>query len=153
LQKNGNQLEVQPAGYFYYWYKDLVLVDSSSATTFTMVGEGYYYAMVKDLAGCLYPTDTFTFSYAVGVDAFINTSNINMYPNPVQSTSMVRVNDRYGAYWSYIIMDMQGHTVLSGHERSSSKEFDLRALAAGVYSLVISYENNARKHVIRLIKE
>jgi hypothetical protein len=153
LQKNGNQLEVQPAGYFYYWYKDLVLVDSTSATTFSMVGEGDYYAMVKDLAGCLYPTDTLTFSYAVGVDAFINASNINMYPNPVQSTSMVRVNDRYGAYWSYIIMDMQGHTVLSGHERSSSKEFDLRALAAGVYSLVISYENNASKHVIRLIKE
>jgi hypothetical protein len=153
LQKNGNQLEVQPAGYFYYWYKDLVLVDSTSATTFTMVGEGDYYAMVKDLAGCLYPTDTLTFSYAVGVDAFINASNINMYPNPVQSTSTVRVNDRYGAYWSYIIMDMQGHTVLSGHERSSSKEFDLRALAAGVYSLVISYENNASKHVIRLIKE
>jgi len=153
LQKNENQLEVQPAGYFYYWYKDLVLVDSSSSTTFTMAGEGDYYAMVKDLAGCLYPTDTITFSYAVGVGTFLNTSNINMYPNPVQSTSMVRVNDRYGAYWSYIIMDMQGHTVLSGHEQTSSKEFDVRALAAGVYSLVISYENNASKHVVRLIKE
>ena len=153
LQKNGNQLEVQPASYFYYWYKDLVLVDSSSATTFTMAGEGDYYAMVKDLAGCLYPTDTITFSYAVGVGTFLNTSNINMYPNPVQSTSMVRVNDRYGAYWSYVIMDMQGHIVLSGHEQSSSKEFDVRALAAGVYSLVISYENNASKHVVRLIKE
>jgi len=66
---------------------------------------------------------------------------------------MVRVNDRYGAYWSYVIMDMQGHTVLSGHEQSSSKEFDVRALSDGVYSLVISYENNASKHVIRLIKE
>lgn len=153
LQKNGNQLEVQPAGYFYYWYNDLVLVDSSSTNTFTMVSEGDYCAMVKDLAGCLYPTDTITFSFAVGVDAFINTSNINMYPNPVQSTSTVMVNDRYGAYWSYVIMDMQGHTVLSGHEQSSSKEFDVRALSDGVYSLVISYENNASKHVIRLIKE
>jgi hypothetical protein len=153
LQKNGNQLEVQPAGYFYYWYNDLVLVDSSSTNTFTMVSEGDYCAMVKDRAGCLYPTDTITFSFAVGVDAFINTSNINMYPNPVQSTSTVMVNDRYGAYWSYVIMDMHGHTVLSGHEQSSNKEFDLRALADGVYSLVISYENNASKHVIRLIKE
>ncbi len=153
LQKSGNQLQVQPLGYKYYWYKNLVLVDSTAGNSLTTLDDGNYYAMVKDLAGCLYPTNSIKVSYPVDVDVYQTKSEIKVYPNPIQSISTVMVNDTYGSFWNYVIMDMKGHKLLSGVEHTSIKEFDFRSFASGVYSLIITYQQDTSKHFIRLIKE
>ncbi len=153
LQMTGGQFFVQPAGFYYYWYKNNVLVDSSFVNTWTPTGDGLYYVTVKDQAGCFYSSNSIQVNYPTAVTEYATSSAILAYPNPLTSLTTIQINEGFGSYWTYVLTDMQGNKVLSGTEKNHKKIFDLSYLPAGLYSLVIMYEKGEGKQFIRLIKK
>jgi hypothetical protein len=62
------------------------------------------------------------------------------------------INEDYGAYWQYTIVDTWGNVVRKGLVEKNYKELDISLLSEGVYSIIINYENANNKKVFRLIK-
>jgi hypothetical protein len=153
LQMSSGQFMVQPAGIYHYWYKNNVLVDSSTSSTKTPTVDGDYFVQVKDTAGCIYTSNVLKVNYPESVTDYAGSTEINAYPNPTTSMSTLLVKDHYGTHWNYVLVDMQGNKILQGLERSAEKVFDMSHLAAGTYSLVITYEKDASRHFIRLVKK
>ena len=69
-----------------------------------------------------------------------------VYPNPVSSTLMIRVDNHLSL--TYHIVDMSGRNVLQGKEVSGSIEIDLQGLASGIYALCLSTSNGNANHLI-----
>jgi hypothetical protein len=102
--------------------------------------------LIIDSLGCNNWSNKITLDYP---------SNINVFPNPVSSVTNIVVNDIYGNFWTYAIVDLKGFVIESGEVNTPSKTIDMKNYAQGVYSLMIHYENQSpkQKSVIRLLKQ
>jgi len=144
LQLINNQFIAITDGYKYVWYRNEILIDSTTKNSMPTMGDGEYYVVIYDEAGCMYATNKISVSYP---------SLINAFPNPTSDVSSVLIDGNFGAYWGYEVSDMQGNTILQGKETKAYKELDLRSASRGVYNLIIVFELDKTKHVMRLIKQ
>jgi hypothetical protein len=65
------------------------------------------------------------------------------------------INEDYGAYWQYTIVDTWGNVVEKGKSTKSLQTFDVSIFSNGLYSIIIEYSNlkGKKKSVMRLIKK
>jgi len=146
LYYKDNHLYTIQTAYQYLWYKDEVLIDDVSKQQIPVYGNGVYQVLIIDSLGCNNWSNKITLDYP---------SNINVFPNPVSSVTNIVVNDIYGDFWTYAIVDLKGFVIESGEVNTPSKTIDMKNYAQGVYSLMIHYENQSpkQKSVIRLLKQ
>lgn len=144
LKLTGDQLITQEGASHYYWYKNSTLIDSVSGHNLIYNGKGEYYAVLIDSEGCSYITNHLNVNFTHGITA---------YPNPGRTFTRIVITEPYGNYWDYELVDMMGNKVMAGNESSSFKEFDLSHLNSGIYNLIIVYEEDFSKHIIRITKQ
>jgi hypothetical protein len=146
LYYKDNHLYTIQTAYQYLWYKDEVLIDDVSKQQIPVFGNGVYQVLIIDSLGCNNWSNKITLDYP---------SNINVFPNPVSSVTNIVVNDIYGDFWTYAIVDLKGFVIESGEVNTPSKTIDMKNYSQGVYSLMIHYENQSpkQKSVIRLLKQ
>jgi len=146
LYYKDNHLYTIQTAYQYLWYKDEVLIDDVSKQQIPVYGNGVYQVLIIDSLGCNNWSNKITLDYP---------SNINVFPNPVSSVTNIVVNDIYGDFWTYAIVDLKGFVIESGEVNTPSKTIDMKNYSQGVYSLMIHYENQSpkQKSVIRLLKQ
>ena len=143
LQDIDNKLVTLTLGERYDWYINGNVIDSTSGNSITIKEPGEYQVAIYDKEGCVYFSNKILVTFPEA---------LNIFPNPTQSTTTVLVNEPYGLFWEYLLIDMQGNKILSGVETSSSKVLNLQNLANGLYNLVVRYENGSSKHILRIIK-
>ena len=130
----------------YYWYKDDILIDSTSKASIPSHGNGIYKVLIVDNLGCNNWSNEITLGYP---------ANINVFPNPVSSSTHVVINDEYGDSWSYQLFDASGKLLQEGTQEVPSADINMQHYTSGVYSLIVQYGNQSvkNKNVIRLIKQ
>lgn len=145
LSTDYKNIMVSPSGLMHRWYYNNVLVDSLSKNNLKILGEGDYMLVLVDSAGCEYQSNALIIEFP---------SEINVYPNPVHNEMNVLVNDKFKKLWSYTIHTANGKLVSSGLSETPQKNIDVSTLAAGDYSITISYTNSDRtvKSVVRFLK-
>lgn len=127
----------------YDWYKNNKLM-SAAGHSRQSEGDGQYYVIVHDKAGCMYKSNEVSDTYP---------SLINLYPNPVHDYTTLLINEDYGGNWNYVIMDIAGRKVGSGSETKPYKYFDLRYLSSGVYRIVCTFENDNVRQILQFVKD
>ncbi len=143
LTTDFKRLSVTPSSYKQIWYKDGIIIDSISKNNININGDGSYHVILIDSAGCEYQSNTIVIDFP---------QLINLYPNPAHNTTSILINEDYGAFWNYAIVDAWGNVVEKGLVEKNYKELDISLLSEGVYSIIVNYENGTTKKVFRLIK-
>lgn len=143
LQWNNNELIALPDGYRYAWYYNQQLIDSTQSNRLSTRGAGKYQVAVLDPAGCQYLSNTLDNQYTTLVEA---------YPVPLSNILNVLINEPFGRYWDYMLTDMTGKKLLAGTVTRPYLALALEHLQAGVYHLLVVFENDPQQHVLRLIK-
>ncbi|MBK7763350.1 MAG: T9SS type A sorting domain-containing protein [Bacteroidetes bacterium] len=144
LRISNHHLNTPSPAQRYYWYKDDILMDSVNGHSRQSEGDGIYYVVVKDKAGCEYKSNEVTEHYE---------GLMNLYPNPVHDYTTLLINQAYGNSWKYAIMDVTGRIVESGKETKAYNFFDLRHLASGLYRVIITFENDNTRHILQFVKD
>ncbi|MBK7690642.1 MAG: T9SS type A sorting domain-containing protein [Bacteroidetes bacterium] len=132
--------------YSYYWYKDEILIDSISKASIPSYGNGVYKVMIVDHLGCSNWSNEITLSYP---------KEINVFPNPVRTSTHVVIDGDFGGSWSYQLFDVSGKLLQEGNQEIPSADIDMQPYSSGVYTIIVRYVNQGDrdKNVIRLIKE
>jgi hypothetical protein len=143
LTTDFKRLSVTPSPYKQLWYKDGIIIDSISKNNININGDGSYYVIIIDSAGCEYQSNSIVIDFP---------ELINLYPNPAHNTTSILINEDYGNYWQYAIVDTWGNVVEKGLVEKNYKELNISLLSEGIYSIIINYENANNKKVFRLIK-
>lgn len=132
--------------YSYYWYKDEVLIDSISKASIPSHGNGIYKVMIVDHLGCSNWSNEITLAYP---------KDVNVFPNPVKSSTHVVIDGDFGGSWSYQLFDASGKLLQEASQEVPSADIDMQHYASGVYTLIVRFVNQGDrdKNVIRLIKD
>jgi hypothetical protein len=146
LTTDFKRLSVTPSSYKQLWYKNGIIIDSISKNNININGDGSYYVILIDSAGCEYQSNSVVIDFP---------ELINLYPNPAHNTTSIMINEDYGAYWQYTIVDTWGNVVEKGKSTKSLQTFDVSIFSNGLYSIIIEYSNlkGKKKSVMRLIKK
>ncbi|HNB80724.1 MAG TPA: T9SS type A sorting domain-containing protein, partial [Chitinophagaceae bacterium] len=78
--------------------------------------------------------------------------DVNLFPNPVQQSATLVLNQDVGDYWDYVVMDMRGQVVEKGTEYKTYHYFNWKQLATGKYWINITTQPDANRFVLPFIK-
>ncbi len=96
-----------------------------------------------------------TINYCPRLENTTSASNLNVYPNPAQENVNLVFNATSAYNYSINIVDITGRSVVSMNDAAvegiNQKLIDLTSVAAGVYYVVITSENQTQQ--IKLVKE
>jgi len=138
-----HHLNTPSPGSAYLWYKNGLLMDSIHGHSRLSEGDGEYQVIVKDKAGCYYPSNKVMDQYP---------EDVNLFPNPVQQSATLVLNQDVGDYWDYVVMDMRGQVVEKGTEYKTYHYFNWKQLATGKYWIYITTQPDANRFVLPFIK-
>lgn len=145
LETDFKAVQVQASDLRHAWYYNELLIDTSSKTSIPVRGDGTYYVVITDSAGCRYTSDSLLFDYP---------DQISLYPNPAGEQVTVLVQENYGEFWNYQLTDSRGFTVTEGFVETPLKTLDIGHLSTGTYTIRITFsiDGGKNKKILRLLK-
>ena len=109
--------------------------------------------VVKAVNSCGYKEARLNISCNVGIDEFVNETQIMVYPNPVSQTLNIRFENAFTTPSQVQMLDNAGRCVFASQVTQEQMQIDCTRFAAGVYTLRILDENgtavDARKVIVR----
>jgi hypothetical protein len=131
----------------YQWYKNLIAIPGATAATTPATGNGNYKVAVTDTNGCQAVSATYVLSGWTGPTnvANINSTDINIYPNPASGKVYITSTQPVRA----ILSSIDGRMLL---DVTASDVLDLSTLADGVYMIAVYDQQNTMLKNQRLIK-
>lgn len=131
----------------YQWYKNLIAIPGATAATTPATGNGNYKVAVIDTNGCQAVSATYVLSGWTGSTdvADINTTNINIYPNPASGKVYITASQPVRA----IVSSIDGRKLL---DVPAAAMIDLSTLADGVYMIAVYDQQNTLLKNQKLIK-
>lgn len=109
--------------------------------------------VVKAVNSCGYKEARLNISCNVGIDEFVNETQILAYPNPVSQTLNIRFENAVTTAAQVQMIDNAGRCVFASQVTQEQMQIDCTRFAAGVYTLRILDENgtdlDARKVIVR----
>lgn len=125
-------LVTQQTNLLYRWYRDGELLPQVNSFKIPPFGSGNYVVSVQDSTGCIYVSNEINLN-------FVN--DINVYPNPAHDVLSILINDNYGSFWKYSILDITGKIAMKGESEWPYHQLNVGSLAHGIYQIVIEYDN------------
>ncbi len=146
VTQSGGLLRAQTFYTSYQWYKNLVAIPGADTHTIAHTGSGSYKVRVTDSNGCQSMSGSYLLNN-VTTTAVVSTviNNINIYPNPAQSTVYIQGDVIVNA----VITSMDGRVVI---RKANATNLDIAALADGVYMLTLYDEANTTIRIEKLVK-
>jgi hypothetical protein len=138
-----NELIALPEGYTYYWYKNDTLIETTNTNTLATLGQGLYHVVVLDHAVCTFTSNKINVSY---------NESVQLFPNPANNEILIWINEPFGESWDYTMYDMRGNKLRAGTEQRPSLQLDLNSIESGIYQMMIFFEKDGSKHLLRFIK-
>ncbi len=131
----------------YQWYKNLIAIPGATAATTPATGNGNYKVAVTDTNGCQAVSATYVLSGWTGPTnvANINSTDINIYPNPASGKVYITSTQPVRA----ILSSIDGRMLL---DVPAADVLDLSTLADGVYMIAVYDQQNTMLKNQRLIK-
>jgi Leucine-rich repeat (LRR) protein len=153
ISRNGNVLTATSGGDAYQWLRYGEPILGATQPTFTLKEAGIYTVRINK-GDCSATSTAFIFD-PVGVADDLMAENIQLYPNPAQSQTVIMFKGRYIGKLSIRLFDALGREL---HHFDTQKwgeeimiETDLTPLAQGVYTVEIATPQG--RVVKKLIKE
>ena len=147
----------------YRWFYNGNLVPGSSVSSITknlyMVDQdtGNYQLAIADDKGCIAFSDIVTIpseKYKTGFNQSVR-SKINIYPNPVQGSFTLKIENNYTGMVKVDFLSTDGRLVKSDIinkiEKNYIRDFNIEGLTKGVYNIRIRFDKS--EYVIRLVKQ
>ncbi len=128
--------------YTYYWFKNNVLISTTTVNSTRIQGAGNYEVVIENELGCQLKSETFRFPQQ------IRTGSIRVFPNPSSSIVSVITKNIEGLV-NVELLSSSGVKITSELTENGYVEFDVSGLAKGVYLLVIT-DRNGQSTVERL---
>lgn len=135
LTATGDTLTATPGFTNYTWYRDSVLLISSSSNEFISTQNGIYHVTVTDSNGCS----------SSSTQIILNTSVWDMetlvggiYPNPVANILNIVKNDELS---ELIIYNSVGDEIYKATEGNVPNNIDMNIFEAGIYIIMIKDKN------------
>ncbi|MCP4121927.1 MAG: T9SS type A sorting domain-containing protein, partial [Bacteroidetes bacterium] len=148
---NGSLTASSASSGSYQWYKDNVLINGRSGTTYTATENGAYRAVLTDGDGCVGTSITKNVLLIAVLDVVLDAS-ISIYPNPVQDKLQLTFHNGNYNDLELSIVDLSGRTLDQVHIISSNMEIDMRAYNSGVYLFTFETKDG-RKAVRKVVKQ
>lgn len=146
ISRNGNTLSSTAAG-TYQWYRNGVLINGATNSTYEISSNGNYTVKVTDGGDCSANSANLAV-INVGVTEVSDLSTISIAPNPTQNEFTIGANSELvGAV--YILTDMTGRTVAHGQLTSDETRVSTDELSAGVYLLNIGTQSRQAFKVVK----
>lgn len=119
----------------YYWYKDGVLLDSTSGASFVATGSGDYTVMVTNANGCTATSEVFNLLIS-GVTDAIALKGLRVYPNP--TTGMLTVSVGNPTVMNVMLYNALGQLITQVQPTQSNHlVLDISEQTPGVYLMQI----------------
>jgi hypothetical protein len=135
----------------YQWYKAGVLITGANSQAYTISTSGFYSVEVTNAAGCAKASAPVYFTCAAaGVENIINSTKMEVFPNPFQTSIMINFNQKV-TKGELQILNSLGQTLKTQKvENSNSEKVDLSSLAEGFYYVQLKSSNN--NQIIKISK-
>jgi len=116
--------------------------NGSTSEDLTGLDSGDYTVVVSDSSGCT-GTATINVPFTVGVDESLSALTFAVFPNP--TSGHLRIKSTIGHEQTLVSMyNLQGRLVLKQQELMSDGSLDLSAMPAGIYTLLLSNDEEVR---------
>jgi len=133
LSLDGDQIICNEPSESYKWYLDDVFLVETTEPILNIVSQGNYTVRIKGDEGCVsVPSDEI--DAIVNVDAFFESSEVSIYPNPSQGNFTIQLLDGL-AIESVEVFNLQGQSVFQNDSREYS--YNLSSLNSGNYFVKI----------------
>ncbi|MEP0985521.1 T9SS type A sorting domain-containing protein [Ekhidna sp.] len=131
---SNDELRLLSSAFEIEWYYESELIDASGTTQIPFSGNGDYYVIVRNEAGCENISDVFTI-----LGAEIPEDRLIIYPNPVKDV----LNIENGNHGLLKITDLSGKVLKSLEITKTASTVNLSDLSEGIYvvTLVTSKKN------------
>lgn len=138
----GTTLTATPGFNSYAWSFNETPLPDETTNSIQLDENGEYEVIVTNNAGC---TDTFYFYFAsASITENSLTTGVSVYPNPSDGMSTLLLETMQGKKVQLMIKDMQGKLYVEQELEVTTPNqlfpIDLRAVASGVYHVVLSIE-------------
>lgn len=117
--------------YTYQWFKNGVLVATTSVNEIRIQGSGNYTVVIIDEAGCTAVSEEFTFP-SKG-----NSAKIRVFPNPASNVVNVELRNVEGLQYVEL-RTANGILIQSNLTNGGILQFDVSGLASGVYLIYVT---------------
>ncbi|HMT29124.1 MAG TPA: PKD domain-containing protein [Bacteroidia bacterium] len=146
ITASGDTLTATPGYATYTWYRDSVLVTSTTTNEYVSIQNGVYYVTVTDSNGCSASSGLVALS--TGVGEFEN-AIFKIYPNP--TTGIIYLEKKLNLQ-EIKIFNALGETVWESQENFENDFIDLSAFQEGVYFMMMKNKDgeNAVRRVVRV---
>ena len=134
--------ETPSGGCTYQWYKGATPIAGATSTTYVATTTGNYKCRVtKTATGCYKNSNAIAVSVPCREGELLDADNvqINVYPNPAQSTITIQSSSELPS--TIQIRDMVGQLLIPEMSLQGQLELDVAAWPAGVYFLQYATEN------------
>jgi hypothetical protein len=145
LTTNYTHIGITPTTYPILWYLNGLLLDSLQykKPSIQILQEGTYNALIRDATGCIWESDSITIEFP---------NNIAVYPNPFTNFINVAINEDFGTYWQMEVFDIMGQTIFESKTEKPFLNWTCAGISSGVYTLKISFQNNSKPVLHRILK-
>lgn len=117
--------------YVYHWFKDDVLIATTSENRIRIQGTGNYRVTIENALGCQAVSETFRFPRQ------LQSNSIRVYPNPSSYIVSVIIRNAEGMT-NIELRTSAGSRIQNILTDSGYAEFDVSTLAKGIYLIVIT---------------
>ncbi|HMU69301.1 MAG TPA: T9SS type A sorting domain-containing protein [Chitinophagales bacterium] len=135
--------ETPSGGCTYQWYKGASAIAGATSTTYIATTTGNYKCRVtKTATGCYKNSNAIAVSVTCREGELLDADNvqINVYPNPAQSTITIQSSSEIPS--TIQIRDMVGQLIIPEMSLQGQLELDVTAWPAGIYFLQSTTEND-----------
>jgi hypothetical protein len=148
ISSNGTELSTVAGFDTYQWYLDGMPISDATSETFTATQNGDYTVTVTNSNGCE-GTSAIETVAGLGIND-IAMQNVKIYPNPTKGivtiSASVPMNVKVTSMDGKIIYE-----AVSANNYSYKQTIDISNIAAGIYTVTISDENNTFIKTERII--
>ncbi len=136
---NGAVITCTDPAISYQWYKDGVLLDNATSSTYNWTDAGTYHVTMQQFEQC--PVQTSNAIVVSSVNDINNDVNFMIYPNPASSDFNIRVNSNLSGNVRMTITDISGkvvytvNTVITNGVNTISMDTEL---SAGIYNVELN---------------
>ncbi|WP_194973085.1 endonuclease/exonuclease/phosphatase family protein [Aquiflexum lacus] len=129
--------------YTYYWYKNDVLISTTTVNATRIQGAGNYEVVIENELGCQSISETFRFPQQM------RNSSVRVFPNPSSHLVTVIAKNTEGLI-NVELLSSAGVKITSKITDEGFVEFDVSGLSKGIYLIVIT-DRNGHSTVERLL--
>lgn len=139
----GGLLNTIEGDYTYFWYKNDVLISTTTANATRINGAGNYKVVIENELGCQSVSETFRFPQQM------RTGSVRVFPNPSSYLVSVIINNIEGLV-NVELLSSTGAKITGQVTDEGYAEFDVSGLAKGIYLIVIT-DRHGQSSVERLL--